>query len=202
MIKALKIVLLLLSILPVCAMGQDTLKSKSEKYIITQNDSLVYKRLEEVDVYPRRGRNLNYRRYSRIVAKVRKVYPFALDAASELEKYNSLFENATSEKERRRYVRKVEKELFAKHEDELKRFTISEGRYLMLLIDRETGNSSYSIIRELKGGLSATFWQGVAKIFRNDLKEEYDPLYKHYVIEQIVLMIEKENTRTEMPAKQ
>ncbi|MBN2262133.1 MAG: DUF4294 domain-containing protein [Prolixibacteraceae bacterium] len=159
---------------------------------VVETDSMIFVRLEQVDVYPRTGRKLNYRRYSRMVEKIRKVYPFAIAAANELEIYNQKFENAESEREKRKYVKHVEKDLFAQHENELKRFTITEGRYLMLLIDRETGNTSYSIIKEVKGGLPAVFWQGIAKIFNNDLKEEYDPQYKHYVVEQIVLMIEQE----------
>lgn len=158
----------------------------------SNNDSLLFVELETVDIYPERGKKLNYRKYSRLVRKIRKVYPFAREAVVELEKYNELYENTTDEREKRKYVRQVEKELFRRHEDELKKFTISEGRYLVLLIDRETGNTSYSIIKELKGGLPALFWQGIAKIFNNDLKEEYDPLYKHFVIEQIVTMVEKE----------
>lgn len=160
---------------------------------VIESDSMVFVRLEQIDVFPRKGRKLNYRRYSRMVEKIRKVYPFAIEAAKELAVYNQKFENANSEREKKKYVRLVEKELFAKHEDELKRFTITEGKYMMLLIDRETGNTSYSIIKEIKGGVPAVFWQGVAKIFNNDLKEEYDPIYQHYVMEQIVLMIEQEN---------
>ncbi|MBN2806075.1 MAG: DUF4294 domain-containing protein [Prolixibacteraceae bacterium] len=165
------------------------------RYQATNMDSVVYRKLEQIDVYPNRGKNLNYRRYTRMVAKIRKVYPFAKDAAHQLAIYNEKFEKSTSEREKKKYVRLAEKELFAKHEAELKRFTITEGRYLMLLIDRETGNSSYSIIKELKGGVSALFWQGIAKIFNNDLKEEYDPLYNHYIMEQIVLMIEAEEAQ-------
>ncbi len=159
---------------------------------LQQNDTLLFRVLEQIDVYPKKGKGINFRQYARTVVKIRKVYPFAKDAALELQKYNTLFENAKSEKERKKYLKKVEKELFAKYEDQLKRFTISEGRYLMLLIDRETSNTSYSIIKEVKGGISASFWQGVAKLFKNDLKEEYDPIYNHYVIEQIVQMIDAE----------
>lgn len=185
--------LLLFCFFSISAIAQQKMKGVSaSRYQSSQNDSLVFRKLEEIDVYPRRGRNLNYRRYSRLVAKIRKVYPFALDAAKELELYNQKFENTDSERDKRRYVRYIEKELFVKHEEELKKFTISEGQYLMLLIDRETGNSSYSIIKEIKGGVPALFWQGIAKIFNNDLKKEYDPVYTHYVIEQIVQMIELE----------
>jgi hypothetical protein len=159
---------------------------------LQQNDTLLFRVIEQINVYPKKGKGINFREYARTVVKIRKVYPFAKDAAKELEKYNTLFENAKSDKERKKYLKKVEKELFAKYENQLKRFTISEGRYLMLLIDRETSNTSYSIIKEVKGSMSAAFWQGVAKLFKNDLKEEYDPIYNHYVIEQIVQMIEAE----------
>lgn len=168
-------------------------EEKPDSIRVVETDSMIFVRLEQVEVYPRKGFKLNYRRYSRMVEKIRKVYPFAIAASKELEIYNEKFEKAESEREKKKYIRHIEKDLFAKHEDELKRFTITEGRYLMLLIDRMTGNTSYSIIKEVKGGVPALFWQGVAKIFSNDLKEEYDPIYKHYVIEQIVLMIEEEN---------
>ena len=175
--------------------GRDTIW---DKYLPSANDSIVFRKLEQINVFPRKGRNLNYRRYSRIVAKIRKVYPLAKEAAKELELYNEKFENSTSDREKRKYVRQVEKELFANHEDEIRKLTISEGRYLILLIDRETGNSSYSIIKELKGGVPALFWQGVARIFSNDLKQEYDPVYNHYMIEQIVLMIEAEEAQKKL----
>lgn len=184
-------ILLFLAAMPLFGIAQDEATNDSISYNAT-NDSLLFVELGTVDIYPERGRKLNYRKYSRLVRKIRKVYPFVREAVVELEKYNELYENTTDEREKRKYVRKVEKELFRRHEDELKKFTISEGRYLVLLIDRETGNTSYSIIKELKGGLPALFWQGIAKIFNNDLKEEYDPLYKHFVIEQIVTMVEKE----------
>jgi len=188
--------LLLLLIVPPIMWGQNSTKDFSkERFKYSTNDSIVYRKLEQIDVFPQRGGNLNYRRYARMVAKIRKVYPFAKDAALQLAIYNEKYEQSKSEREKRKYVKQVEKELFSKHEAELKRLTISEGQYLMLLIDRETGNSSYAIIKELKGGVPAVFWQGVAKIFNNDLKKEYDPIYQHYIIEQIVLMIEAEEAQ-------
>lgn len=195
------VVLLLLSSTLVLHAQRQIKDTLTDRYQTSTNDSIVFRKLEQINVFPRKGRNLNYRSYSRIVSKIRKVYPFAKEAALELEAYNEKFVNSTSEREKRKYVRLVERDLFARHEEELKRFTISEGRYLMLLIDRETGNSSYSIIKELKGGVPAVFWQGVAKIFSNDLKEEYDPVYKHYMIEQIVLMIEAENAQKQQQQK-
>ncbi len=198
--KALFILLIILYPAFLPAFSQEPVKNDT-LYVIADSDSLLYVELDAIDVYPERGRKMNYRRYSRLVRKLRKVYPFAREAVVELQKYNEMYENADNERDKRKYVRQVEKELFRRHEDELKKLTISEGRYLILLIDRETGNTSYSIIKELKGGLPALFWQGIARIFSNDLKEEYDPHYKHFVIEQIVLMLEKEYDEKEEKEK-
>jgi hypothetical protein len=191
-----KCIFLLILLFPFGVWAQSTIMVDSTMHQIIETDSTVFIRLEQVNVFPRKARKINYRRYSRLVAKLRKVYPFAKEATLELEIYNRKYLDSTSEKERRRYVHQVEKELFSRHEEEFKHFTISEGRYLMLLIDRESGETSFEIIKELKGGVPALFWQGVAKIFNNDLKEKYDPVYKHYMIEQIVLMLEMEEEQS------
>lgn len=154
-------------------------------------DTTIYREVEEIDVYPRKGFKMNPRQYGRLVKKIKKVYPFAKEAAYEMKKYNEHFKGLKSSQKKRQYIAKVEKELFAKHEKEFRRLTVSEGRYLMLLIDRETGDNSYELIDEIKGNFAAHFWQGIAKLFGNDLKENYDPVYKHYLIEQIVLNIDK-----------
>lgn len=158
------------------------------------SDSTVYRELEEIDVFPRKGFKMNPKQYGKLVKKIKKVYPFAKEAAFEVDKYNNKYKGLKSKDKKRQYIKKVEKELFKKHEKEFKKLTISEGRYLMLLIDREVGETSYELIDELKGDFAAHFWQGVAKIFGNDLKERYDPVYKHYLIEQIVLQLEREKS--------
>jgi hypothetical protein len=158
------------------------------------SDTIIHRQIEEIKVYPQNVLQLSSNQYIRMVKKIRKVYPFAREAALELQLYNEKFKEIQNTKLKKQYLRKVEKELLAKHENDMKQLTISEGRYLMLLIDRETGETSYELVKELKGSFSAVFWQGIAKIFSNDLKEEYDPVIKHFDIEQIVLMIEKEKS--------
>ncbi len=159
--------------------------------LIASTDSLIQRELEQIDVYPRVPFTMNAKRYAKLIAKIKKVYPVAKDAALEMGKYNAEYRDIKSDRERKKYIKKVEKELYRKYEGQMKRFSASEGRYLMLLIDRETKETSYELLKELKGSFAAFFWQGIAKIFGNDLKEPYDPAYKHFVIEQIVQMIEK-----------
>jgi len=161
----------------------------------TSDTTIIYRKLQEINVYPQNNHKIiSANQYARMIQKIRKVYPFAKEAALELQLYNEKFKTIDNSLLKKQYVKKVEKELFAKHENEIKHLTISEGRYLMLLIDRETGETSYELVKELKGSLPATFWQGIAKIFSNDLKEKYDPVNKDFMIEQIVLMIEKEKS--------
>ena len=158
------------------------------------SDTTIYREVETIDVFPRKGLKMNPKQYARLVKKIKKVYPLAKEAAIEMQKYNDRYKGLKSDKKKRQYIKSVEKELFKKHEQELRHFTVSEGRYLMLLIDRQTGDTSYGIIEELKGSFSAHFWQGIAKVFGNNLKERYDPIYKHFLIEQIVLQLERENS--------
>jgi len=68
--------------------------------------------------------------------------------------------------------------------------SVTDGKVLIKLIDRETQHVSYDLIQDLKGNVSAVFWQGVARIFGNNLKSEYDPQGEDWQIEQIVRRIE------------
>ncbi|WP_299578235.1 DUF4294 domain-containing protein [uncultured Sunxiuqinia sp.] len=158
----------------------------------SNGDTLPHQNLEEIPVFPKlKFKNHRYeKRYYRLERKVKKVYPYATKAAELLDKYEAEYLAAATEKERRKYVKQVEKELFDQYGSELKKLTISEGRILIKLIDRQTGHTSYELIKDLKGGLVAFFWQGVARLFGNDLKEEYDPVIEDLLIEQIILRIE------------
>ena len=173
----------------------DTLASKQDTSIVIMKyfdgtDTVWVRYLEEIKVTPGNKAQYTGRRYYRIEKEVKKVYPFAKIAAEELRKYNEKFLNIDDPKARRKYIQRVENEFMKEYEDKFRHFTISEGRYLMLLIDRETQNTSYALIKELKGGFSAVFWQGIARLFGNNLKERYDPYEKHFLIEYIVMGIE------------
>ena len=76
-------------------------------------------------------------------------------------------------------------------EKDLKNFSVSQGKVFTKLIDRETGHSSYELIKELRGSLKAFFWQNFALLFGQNLKSEYDPNGEDVVIESIVRQIEE-----------
>lgn len=83
-----------------------------------------------------------------------------------------------------------EKDVFNEFEDDIKDMTITQGKLLIKLIDRETQNTSYELIKDYRGGLTAAFWQGIARIFGTNLKEEYDPFGNDALIEVILMEIE------------
>jgi len=160
--------------------------------IIVGEDTIIHRRIDEVKVLPKRKfkNKRQYRRYSRYVAKVKKVYPMAIKARELLEEYEPQYNALVDKKEKRKLMRKVEKELLDEHMDELKKWSISDGRILLKLIDRETERTPYALIKDFRGGFSAAFWQGVARLFKNNLKSEYDPEEEDRLLEEIVVMIE------------
>lgn len=131
-----------------------------------------------------------YNRHLRLQKKVVKVYPFAHLAAQKLEQYAMQLDSVQSEREKKKFYKRIEAEIKMEYEGELRKLTVSEGRILIKLLDRETGNTSYTLVTELRGKFSAFFWQGLARIFGHDLKSSYDPYGADKEIEFIVRRIE------------
>jgi len=169
-------------------------KDTTEKTLgyIENGDTIIFKNIKEVVVFPDRKfkNDRQYRRYSRYVQKVKKVYPVAVEARELLIKYEPLYYATESQKERRKMMKQLEKELLDKHLEEMKKWSISDGRILLKLINRETERTPYSIIKDFRGGMSAVFWQGIARIFKNDLRDGYDPDDEDKMLEEIVVLIE------------
>ena len=87
-------------------------------------------------------------------------------------------------------MKRIEKELLAEHKDELKKWSVTDGRILLKLINRETERTPYSIIKDFRGDVSAVFWQGIALLFKNNLKDGYEPEGDDRYLEEIVTLIE------------
>ena len=97
-----------------------------------------------------------------------------------------------SEKERKEFMKIAEKEIEQEYGEQLKKMTFSQGNLLIKLVDRETGSSSYALVKELRGSFRAFFYQTFAKVFGYDLKAEYDPKNnkRDNLIERVVRAIE------------
>jgi len=176
---------------------RDTLKQKNdtlpEKFYLLQKvkrDGVTMPEVEikEVTVVarPRTARRNEYRKYERLINNIKRVYPYALMVRVKLNQVNGDMKNITDERERKDYIKHVEKDVFAEYEDDIRNMTITQGRLLIKLIDRETQSTSYVLIRDYRGKLTAAFWQGIARIFGTNLKEKYDPYGEDALIELII----------------
>jgi hypothetical protein len=148
--------------------------------------------LNEITVYGKmpRGVRFNYRRHARLVYNVRRVYPYSLLVRNEVGRVNRLLETMPNKRDQNNFLQQYEKDIFKEYEDDIKKLTFSQGKILIKLIDRETQNTSYDLIRDYRGKFSATFWQSIARIFGADLKANYDPTGEDYLIEQVIIEIE------------
>jgi hypothetical protein len=172
----------------------DTLQGRSYLLQRVDRDGVVLPEvaIKEVNVYahPQFPRKSDFRKYERLVYNLKRVYPYALVVRGRIAEVNAELANFTSEKERKEYIKKVEKDVFGKYEGDIRDMTITQGRLLIKLIDRETQNTSYTLIKDYRGKLAAAFWQGIARIFGTNLKEEYDPVGEDALIESILIEIE------------
>ena len=160
--------------------------------IIQGQDTLIQRDIKEIWIYPpREFKSPRYeRQYWRLVQRVKKVLPYARTANELLKKYEPEYVALKSDRDKRKLIRNVETELMALYKEDFKKMSINDGKVLIKLIDRETGRTSYTLIREFRGAFVATFWQGIARIFGNSLKDEFDPYGEDMLIEEIVTLIE------------
>ncbi|MBC7696354.1 MAG: DUF4294 domain-containing protein [Burkholderiales bacterium] len=159
---------------------------------VVNGDTVPSIRLQDVWVYAEYSykNKKQYEAWSRTKYNVKKVYPYAILAAAKLKEYNLILENMPDEKTRKVYMKTVEKELKAEFEEPLKDLTITQGKILLKLIDRETGNSSYELVKDLRGGFQAFMWQSLARLFGSNMKSEYDPKGEDIMTERAIKLIE------------
>lgn len=159
---------------------------------IYKGDTIPMLDLKTVSIYPplEFESKREKRKYDRLHRYVVKVYPYAEVAGEMLQYFDDTLQSFKTEYGKKRYLKKVEGQLKDEFGGELKKLTIMQGIILVKLIDRETGNTSYDLIKQLRGSFSAFLWQSMARLFGSNLKLEYDPDGEDYLIEDIVLRIE------------
>ncbi len=113
--------------------------------------------------------------YWRTVRNVRITLPYAKMIRETLIETYEYIETFPTQKEREDYLKKMEKELFKQYKPVLKKLSRSQANLLVKLIQRETDQSSYEIVKAFLGSFRATFWQGFGKLFGVSLKGKFDP---------------------------
>jgi len=187
--KGLHIVLiLLLSSLSLCA----SVTLDSCYLFVTPKDTIYMAFLHEVYVYPKlQFKNKRQERfYWKTVRDVKKCLPYARMISRDMAYADCQLMQISDVKEKKKWWKKFERQLFKKYEADFRNMTASQGQMLMKLMDRESEHTSYELIQHYRGKASADFWQFVAKLFKNDLKEGYDGADKDRIIERVITLVE------------
>lgn len=160
--------------------------------IIVGGDTIPYIYLPVINIYSTRvfKSKREQIRYTKLRRDVTKVWPYAKLAGEMFNQLDKELKMTDDKKVQKALVDKTEKEIKDKFEDELKKLTVTQGRILIKLIDRQTGNTSYEVVQDLKGRFSAFFWQSLARLFGSNLKSHYDPYGEDAEIEKIVKSLE------------
>lgn len=164
----------------------DTIKVYA--FVTPEGDTIPGSVLPPVSVYTQL--TPQQRRYwadwTRLRNAVYVTYPYAKAASRVMNEINARLVNVSDRKQRREIIRSREKELKRDFTSKLTQLSVYQGKVLMKLINRETGNNCYEIIDEYKGFITAAFWQTVAVVFGSNLKQSYDPYLKDRDMENIV----------------
>ena len=171
---------------------EQPMDSIAEKMIIIEGDSIMRSSIDLDEVYvfsklafPTYKDKL---RYYILRRKTIKVYPYAKLAAERLSELNDSLSNIRKKRKRKKYTKEVQKYIEGEFSDELKKLTRTEGQILIKLIYRQTGKTTFNLVKELRSGWRAFWYSTTAKMFKISLKEEYNPnvVQEDYMIEDIL----------------
>lgn len=158
-----------------------------QEWEVDKGDSIPLVHVLPVYVF---SRPVDMRRYRRLVDAVKKVYPVAKIAKARMAEMEDELSRLPTKKAQREYIKGVYHQIKEEYTPVLKHMTRTQGKVLLKLIDRETEYTAYEVLREFRGGFVAGFWQGVSRVFGQNLKSEYDKEGEDRLIEQIVVYYE------------
>ena len=187
-------VLFLAGFAPAILKAQSVLDTiRVEAFITPQGDTIPQSWLPTVEVSAKQTNQWrNYwRDWTRLRNAVYITYPYAKSASKVISEVNAQLVNVKDESIRKQIIKAREKELKRDFADKVTKLSVYQGKVLMKLINRETGNNCYSLIQEFKGNFNAGFWQAVAFVFGSSLKQPYEPQGDDREIEKIVLEVQK-----------
>jgi hypothetical protein len=161
--------------------------------IVYNGDTIELKTLENVAVYVRlnEAQMTDKAKYNRLRNAVYVTYPYARRAGIIMNDINANLVNIASKKNRKKYIHSREKELKKEFTTPLTNLSIYQGKVLMKLINRETGNNCYEIIKEYKGSVNARLYQTIAFFFNSNLKQAYDAQNDDQLVEKFVKEVQR-----------
>lgn len=161
--------------------------------VLVNGDTLGLVKMPKVYVFPpmKFQSKEEYMKYKKLVRDVKKVYPYSQIAKNTFKEIQDIMDSLPNNRQRKQYIKAKEDELVERYAKELVSMTVRQGEILSKLVDRELNKNAYDLIKELRGGVAATMWQGVAKMFGESLKNTYDAQGEDLLIERIVIQIEQ-----------
>ncbi|WP_371807804.1 DUF4294 domain-containing protein [Lutibacter sp. B1] len=176
----------------------------TEQYIVFEGDTLLIE-LDEVKLLKKLKFNSGYdkRYYYWFRKKTLKAYPYAKLASERLEELNKRLENIKSKRKKKQYIKIIQNYLEGEFTDQLKKLTRTEGRILIKLIHRQTGHTAFDLIKDLRSGWKAFWYNTTANLFKLSLKDTYDPENnkEDFLIEDILQRAFIDGVLEEQPSK-
>ncbi|MFP2997504.1 DUF4294 domain-containing protein [Spongiivirga sp. MCCC 1A20706] len=188
-----KFLYILSLLLSVFVSGQEPIKdSIPEDYIRVEGDSIWRQHIDLDEVYV--FNKLNFKSYDEkrqyliLRRKTIKVFPYAKLAAEKLIELNDSIKKIKKRRHKKRYTKKIQKYIEKEFSAELKKLTRTEGQILIKLVHRQTGTTAFALVKELRSGWRAFWYNTTASLFDISLKEEYNPkeVQEDYLIEDIL----------------
>ena len=176
------------------AARQDVYRKKYHK-ITEDGDTVLVLVMNQITVFPPiKFKNKKEEQfYWRTVRDVKLTLPYAKLICATLTETYEYIETFPTQKEREKHLKQMEKDVFNQYKPVLKKFSKNQARLLVKLIQRETNQSSYNILKAFLGSFRATFWQGFGKLFGVNLKGEYhsEQDRKDAIIERVCVAVEQ-----------
>lgn len=151
------------------------IKGEFPAYIDANGDTIAVVFLPSITISSKRvfKTKRDQKRYNKLYYNVLKAYPLAKVAGMRLQELEAALPSIPEHK-RQKHIKGVEEDLKKKYKQDLLNLTISQGKILIKLIDRETSRTGYDVIKEFRGGFQAFMWQSLAGLFGTNLKTGYD----------------------------
>lgn len=181
--------LLLTALLAPSAAAQTNRRElKVMEYYVYQGDTIFMDELPPAVIHPRQTMSRrNWVKYYKRVHNFSKAYPYALAISHIIKQTDSLFEaEHYTKRQQDKYLSKLKDELLKEFDPLFRKLTLKQGLMMIRLIDRECGLTPYYILKNYMGGAAAGFWQGVAKVFKGNLKQPYDRFGEDKDLEELV----------------
>ena len=161
---------------------------KVMEYYVSGNDTIYLDELPPAVIHPRQTMNKrDWVKYYKRVHNFSKAYPYALMIGQIIHETDSTLENSHfTRRQREKYLNRTKEELLKEFDPIFRKLTLKQGLMIIRLIDRECGQTPYYILKNYLGGMTAGFWQGVAKFFKGNLKQPYDRFGEDKDLEELV----------------